>query len=126
MVVQRLIYTEIAFIFKVTVIDRAQNESLFLPWLRYIIWMFEKENGNLFIRFFTDVDTAVDPVRWLIPIDLPGRDVEALTFTPIAIFDGDCGPLQNDSHSMERVTMPGHDLSWFEMQTPNKRVITSD
>jgi hypothetical protein len=88
--------------------------------------VFEKENGYLFIGLFTDVDAAVDPVCWLIPIDLPGCDGEALTFTPIAIFNGYFTSLQNNGYPMKGVMMPGHGFTGFEMQTADKGISTSD
>ena len=78
--------------------------------------MIEKEDGNLLVRLFTDIDTAVNPVSWLIPIDLPWRDREVLALTPITVFNGKCIPVQHDSYSMKRVAMPGHSLTRREIE----------
>src|SRR6185503_7311958 len=78
--------------------------------------MIEKEDRNLFVEFFTDVDAAVNPVGWLIPIYLTRSDREALTLAPVAVFNGKCIPAQHDSYSMKRVAMPGHSLTKREIE----------
>jgi hypothetical protein len=78
--------------------------------------MIEKEDVNLLVRLFTDIDTAVNLVSWLIPIHLPWRDREALALTPIPVFNGKCIPAQHDSYSMKKVAMLGHSLTRREIQ----------
>jgi hypothetical protein len=50
----------------------------------------EEENGDLLVRLLTHIDAAVNPVRRLIPVRLPSRDVKAVALATIALFDGEC------------------------------------
>jgi hypothetical protein len=82
--------------------------------------MIEKEDGDLLIRSFTDIDATMDLFGGLIPIHLPGRDLEALNLTHIAIFESEGLSMQNDSNTVKRVTVPGHGLAGCKLHAADK------
>ncbi len=56
------------------------------------------------------IDTAVNPVGRLVPINLPRAQLEAKA-PPITIFDGNGITAEDHGHSMKWVTMPWHNLA---------------
>lgn len=60
--------------------------------LRHCVRTVEKEDGNLLVGLLTDIDTAVDALGRLIPINLPRRDRDVLALTPIAVFEARASP----------------------------------
>ena len=69
--------------------------------------MIEKEDGDVLVGLFTDIDTAVKALGRLVPIDLPRRNLDALALTPIAIFDGEGIAVQ-----VERIPAPSERGLW--------------
>ena len=83
--------------------------------------MVEKEDGNLYVGAFADVDATVNPVGWLIPINLRGRDGKALALSAVAVFNRKRIPVQNHSYPMKRVAMPRHGLAGRKLHAADIR-----
>jgi hypothetical protein len=85
------------------------------------IWMVEKEDGDLLVWMLSDIDTAVNALRRLIPTHLSRLDRKTLTISAVAVFDGESIPAQDDRYAMERVAVPPHRLAGCETQSAHER-----
>ena len=82
--------------------------------------MVEKEDRDLLVGSIADVDAAVNSVGRLVPVRLPGCDLESSALTAIPVFDRESLALQDDGHPMEWVAVPGHCLARREAQPANE------
>jgi len=83
--------------------------------------MVEKEDGDLLARMLSDIDTAVNALRRLIPTHLSRLDRKTLTISAVAVFDGESIPAQDDRYAMERVAVPPYRLAGCETQSAHER-----
>ncbi len=58
------------------------RERLFHSRLRYCTSTIEKENRDLFVCLLIDIDAAMNPTCWLVPIHLSGCDDDVATLSP--------------------------------------------
>ena len=79
------------------------------------IGMVEKEDGDLLVRLLTNVDTAVNKVRRLVPTSLPWAHREPVA-RPVAVLDRESIATQDHRYSMKWVTVPVHRLAGREPQ----------
>ncbi len=96
----------------------------FRSWLRDCVGTVEKEDGDLFVRLIADVDPAVRALGGLIPIHLPGCDVEALARRAIAVFDRQGSAMQHHADPVKGIAVPGHGFTRRERHPPDERCPT--
>jgi hypothetical protein len=53
-------------------------------------------------------------ITWLVPIDLPGSDLDMFLWTSVAEFNCKSASLEDDGYSVERISMPPHGLARCE------------
>ena len=73
-----------------------------------------------------DVDTAMDAVARLVPVDLPRRHREAGELGPVAGFDREDVAGEHDRDTVERVAMPVHRLARPEPQPADEHRSTPE
>src|SRR5262249_19548636 len=75
------------------------------------IRMVEKEDGDFLVWTLSDIDSAGNAVRLLIPPHLYRLDRETLIISAVLVFDGENIPAQDNRHAVERVAVPMHRLA---------------
>jgi hypothetical protein len=86
--------------------------------------MGEEEDGDLFVRLAAEINSAMNSITWLIPVDLPGRDFNMLFGMPVTKFDTENLTLKDYRHTMKRITVPPCSLTMCENQSPHYRRLT--
>jgi hypothetical protein len=79
-----------------------------------IVWLREEKYGDLLVWHVADVDGAMRPVTWLVPIDLAWFDLDMLLWTSVAEFNSQSVALEDDRYAVERVSMPSGGLARCE------------
>jgi hypothetical protein len=92
--------------------------------LRLCARVIEEEDGDLLVRLLTHIDTAVNPIRRLVPVRLPSGDIKVIALATISVFDGECIASEDHRHPMKWITVPRHRLAGREAQPTDERCST--
>jgi Lactonase, 7-bladed beta-propeller len=99
--------------------DRRTDSKIPLRRVRLgnIVWLREEKYCDLLVWHVADVNGAMSPVTWLVPIDLPGCDSDMLLRTSVAEFNSQSIAVEHDRYAMEWISMPPRGLARREQQS---------
>jgi hypothetical protein len=89
--------------------------------LRHGVGAVEKEDGDLLVGLHPNVDSAMDPVGGLVPVDLTRRDRDPFLLATVPVLDGQGVSAQHDRDPMVRISMPGQCLTGRQSLPSNER-----
>jgi len=82
--------------------------------LRDIVWLREEKYGDLLVWHIANINGAMRLVTWLVPIDLPGCEVDMLLWTSVSEFNSQSVTLEDDRYAMQRISMPSRGFARCE------------
>ncbi len=89
--------------------------------LSHGVGVVEEEDRDLLVWIGSDVHAAMHAVGRLVPVRVPGHEVELEPLAPITVFDREGAATQNHRHAVKRIAMPGHRLTGRQKHAPHER-----
>jgi hypothetical protein len=78
-----------------------ETSNLFLCRLGHRVRALEQEDRDLFVGLLADIYSPMNTVRWLLPVNLSRRNLDATALSSIPVLDQEHIPAQHDRYAMK-------------------------